>query len=58
MAVPTNIRGNVLFYRRDLLERYHLAPPRTWEELKAICGKILPQEKPLKHGLILHSTRS
>ena len=54
MAVPTSIRGNVLFYRRDLLERFHLAPPRNWEELKAICGKILPQEKQLKYGLILH----
>ncbi len=54
MAVPTSIRGNVLFYRRDLLARYHLAPPRNWEELKAICGKILPQEKQLKYGLILH----
>jgi ABC-type glycerol-3-phosphate transport system substrate-binding protein len=54
MALPTSIRGNVLFYRRDLLEHYHLAPPRNWEELKAICSKILPQEKRLKYGLLLH----
>jgi ABC-type glycerol-3-phosphate transport system substrate-binding protein len=54
MAVPTSIRGNVLFYRKDLLGRHQFKPPRDWEELKAICRKILPQEKHLKSGLLLH----
>jgi ABC-type glycerol-3-phosphate transport system substrate-binding protein len=57
MAVPTGICGNVLFFRRDLLARYHLKPPRNWDELKAICRKILPQEKSLKYGLLLQPTR-
>jgi ABC-type glycerol-3-phosphate transport system substrate-binding protein len=57
MAVPTGICGNVLFYRRDLLKRYHLKPPRNWDELKAICRKILPQEKRVKYGLLLQPTR-
>ncbi|MEJ2673051.1 MAG: extracellular solute-binding protein, partial [Deltaproteobacteria bacterium] len=35
--------------------RYHLAPPRTWSELKAICRKILPREKSLKYGLLIHA---
>ncbi|MEW6386788.1 MAG: extracellular solute-binding protein [Thermodesulfobacteriota bacterium] len=56
MAVPTSIKGNILFYRRDLLERHQLAPPRTWEELKTICRKVLPQEKSLKYGLLVHPT--
>jgi multiple sugar transport system substrate-binding protein len=56
MAVPTNIKGNILFYRQDLLARYQLAPPRTWDDLKAICRKILPQERGLKYGLIFHTT--
>ena len=56
VAVPTNIKGNILFYRRDILKRYNLAPPRTWEELRAICRKVLPQEKSLKYGLLIHST--
>jgi len=56
VAVPTYIKGNILFYRRDILKRYNLAPPRTWEELKAICRKVLPQEKSLKYGLLIHST--
>jgi multiple sugar transport system substrate-binding protein len=56
VAVPTYIKGNILFYRRDILSRYNLAPPRTWDELRAICRKILPQEKSLKYGLLIHST--
>lgn len=58
VAVPTSIKGNILFYRRDILKRYNLAPPRTWEELKAICRKVLPQEKSLKYGLLIHSTNT
>ncbi len=58
VAVPTYIKGNILFYRRDILKRYNLAPPRTWEELKAICRKVLPQEKSLKYGLLIHSTNT
>ncbi len=54
MAVPTSIKGNVLFFRQDLLERHQFKPPRNWEELKAICRRILPQEKQLKYGLLLH----
>jgi ABC-type glycerol-3-phosphate transport system substrate-binding protein len=58
VAVPTNIKGNILFYRRDILKRYNLAPPRTWEELRAICRKVMPQEKSLKYGLLIHSTNT
>jgi multiple sugar transport system substrate-binding protein len=58
VAVPTYIKGNILFYRRDILKRYNLEPPRTWEELKAICRKVLPQEKSLKYGLLVHSTNT
>ena len=58
MAVPTYIKGNILFYRGDILKRYNLAPPRTWDELRAICRKVLPQEKSLKYGLLIHSTNT
>jgi len=58
VAVPTYIKGNILFYRRDILQRYNLAPPRTWQDLKAICRKVLPQEKSLKYGLLIHSTNT
>jgi multiple sugar transport system substrate-binding protein len=58
VAVPTFIKGNILFYRRDILKRYNLEPPRTWEELRAICRKVLPQEKSLKYGLLIHTTNT
>ena len=58
VAVPTYIKGNILFYRQDILKRYNLAAPRTWEELRAICRKVLPQEKSLKYGLLIHSTNT
>jgi multiple sugar transport system substrate-binding protein len=58
VAVPTYIKGNILFYRQDILKRYNLAPPRTWEDLRAICRKVLPQEKALKYGLLIHSTNT
>ncbi len=57
VAVPTYIKGNILFYRQDLLQRYQFrSPPRTWDELKAMCRKIMPQERSLKYGLIFHPT--
>jgi ABC-type glycerol-3-phosphate transport system substrate-binding protein len=56
VAVPTYIKGNILFFRQDILKRYNLAPPRTWDELRAICRKVLPQEKSLKYGLLIHTT--
>jgi ABC-type glycerol-3-phosphate transport system substrate-binding protein len=54
MGVPNSIKGNILFSRQDLLDKYNKATPRTWDELKAICREILPRERSLKYGLIFH----
>lgn len=56
VGVPNSIRGNILFYRQDLLQAYQKTPPRTWEELKAICRDILPREQSLNYGLIFALT--
>jgi ABC-type glycerol-3-phosphate transport system substrate-binding protein len=56
MAVPNSIKGNILFFRQDLLEKYKKSPPQNWQELKSICREILPKEKSLKYGLIFHVT--
>jgi ABC-type glycerol-3-phosphate transport system substrate-binding protein len=58
VAVPTFIKGNILFYRGDILKRYNQNAPKTWSELKQICRKILPQEKSLKYGLLIHSSNA
>jgi len=54
VAVPTNIKGNILFYRQDLLQKHRVAPPRTWKDLTAACRKIMPKEPLVKYGLIVH----
>ena len=56
MAVPNSIKGNILFFRQDLLDKYQKKPPRNWDELKAVCREILPRERSLKYGFIFHAT--
>ncbi len=56
VAVPPYIKGNVLFYRADLLKKHGVEAPRTWGELRAACTRILKLEPKVKHGLILHVT--
>ena len=41
IAVPYFVEISLLYYRRDLLEKYHFVePPRTWEELEQ-QGKVV-----------------
>jgi multiple sugar transport system substrate-binding protein len=56
VAVPPYIKGNILFYRQDLLKKHGVDAPRTWEELRGACRKIMAREPRLKYGLILHMT--
>jgi multiple sugar transport system substrate-binding protein len=44
-ALPWNMNVGVLYYRADLLDRYRLAPPRTWEELVAQTERIRAGER-------------
>lgn len=43
-AIPWNANIGVLYYRKDLLDKYNLHPPETWEELIATCSKISARE--------------
>jgi ABC-type glycerol-3-phosphate transport system substrate-binding protein len=56
VAVPPYIKGNILFFRKDLLQKHGLKAPRTWEELRAVCRIVMAREPKLKYGLILHMT--
>jgi multiple sugar transport system substrate-binding protein len=44
MALPYYADAQFLFYRKDLLEKYGLQPPRTWDEVKTAAQKILAGE--------------
>lgn len=43
-GVPLFIDAGLLYYRRDLLDKYRLAPPRTWGDLVAAAKTILAGE--------------
>ncbi len=37
---PIDSDGGLLYYRKDLLDKYSLQPPTTFDEMKAACEKI------------------
>lgn len=43
-GVPWFIDAGLLYYRSDLLTKYGLSPPRTWEELLSASQKVLSRE--------------
>ncbi len=52
-AVPWYVDAGMLYYRKDLLAKYGLEPPRTMEELVASARKVLDGEKdPGLYGFI------
>ncbi|HXF91370.1 MAG TPA: ABC transporter substrate-binding protein [Nitrospiraceae bacterium] len=52
-AAPWYVDAGVLFYRRDLLERYGFPPPRTWPELARTARAILDRERdPVLKGFV------
>lgn len=51
LALPVNVDAGLLYYRRDLLERFgYGAPPRTWEELVAMSGRIQGEMRKTETG--------
>ncbi|MGH7250797.1 MAG: ABC transporter substrate-binding protein, partial [Nitrospiraceae bacterium] len=44
-AIPWYLDAGVLYYRRDLLERYGFVPPRTWPDLVRMTRAILDGER-------------
>jgi multiple sugar transport system substrate-binding protein len=47
---PTTSDGGLLYYRTDLLDKYSLKPPTTFDEMKAACDKIRTGENDSKLG--------
>ncbi len=44
-GVPLFVDAGMLYFRKDLLEKYRFAPPRTWPELVQQAKTILAQER-------------
>lgn len=44
-AMPWFADAGILYYRADLLERYALAPPATWQELAAAARVVMEGER-------------
>ncbi len=51
-AVPWYIDAGVLYYRKDLLDKYGLSPPGTWHELVEIAKSVTADEPPGLYGFI------
>jgi multiple sugar transport system substrate-binding protein len=50
-AIPWYIDAGLLYYRKDLLRKYGLSPPKTWQELIRTAQYIMPKEPGL-YGFI------
>src|SRR5215218_11100329 len=47
-AMPSTSDGGLLYYRKDLLDKYSLQPPTTFDEMKQACDKIKQGENDSK----------
>jgi multiple sugar transport system substrate-binding protein len=43
-GVPLYLASGMLYYRKDLLEKYGFSPPETWEEMVEQAGRIVSEE--------------
>ncbi|KIL42502.1 hypothetical protein SD70_01015 [Gordoniibacillus kamchatkensis] len=50
-AAPFFVDSGLLYYRKDLLEKEGLQPPKTWEEVQKY-GQLLQQKGDVKFGFV------
>ena len=44
-AMPYASDGALLYYRKDLLDKAGMKPPKTQDEMREVCDKVLPKQK-------------
>ncbi len=44
VALPLYVQVGILYYRKDLLEKYNLPVPVSWEEIETTSQKIMKEE--------------
>jgi trehalose/maltose transport system substrate-binding protein len=49
VAMPAYMDVGLMFYRKDLLEKYGKQPPKTWDELAATAKEIQDKERAAGH---------
>lgn len=54
-GVPLFIDSGVLYYRTDLLAKYDIFPPETWEDLVNAATTIVEKEKEIGNELVGYS---
>ncbi len=58
-GVPWMVDGGLLYYRKDLLDKYSISPPETWEEMIAACKKIMAGENnPKLQGFVYQAKQA
>ena len=59
VAMPWFTDAGVLYYRKDLLEKYHVQPPATWQQLTTIARRIQNAERkagnPRMYGFVFQA---
>lgn len=45
ISMPLFTDAGLLYYRKDLLDKYHFSPPETWQQLEHIATVIMEGEK-------------
>ena len=51
-AIIATITGSIMFYNKELLEKYNLQIPTTWNELLAACKTVVDGEKAEGHDIV------
>ena len=55
LGLPWFTDAGLLFYRKDLLDKYKIATPQTWDELSAAAKKVMDGEKGDLQGFVFQA---